>query len=573
MWYGKTAIEKGYFRGEGIWLVKEKIIHVINGYYTTCEKDPPHYYFYSPRLKIFLDDMVLAKPIVLTIHRIPVAMAPFWFFPIGRKRKSGLLPFKFGNSTYEGQYAKGISYYWVINDYSDLTFTMDVMEKKGIKLGFEGIWIVKPFTSGRIGGSYIREIDTKRERWNIAANTDALLFYGVHSTAHVDMVSDASYINDYAEEPNLWVKKEGESNISFSKSTDIGGFSLVFSRKDNFQDSITIIHSPNFSFFPKFITIPPLSFSSYFSLFRKKIIEKKTHEEEVSLSESYTLTHTGKIFGIYNISNSLTLNEKRTFSPTSFLDGDYNFTSTCNFHLYRIFWIGKKIEGILHDIAPSVGISFSPNTIKDKKVVIPRFDTSFSSLNLIFSLHNNFEAKIAKDTSNFYKIKFLRINLSGSYDFKSKKLSPISLCAELPVFLWGSITFNGTLYPDTMKFSYFFHITQQYTSHQDSTFPLFPLSSFAFSIDHGTERNTIGNFSFILKPGFGISLNYSTTVNITSHEILSNSLVVNKDLHCWEAIFSLYTFGKEIKYDIKVRIKEIPEVEIGKGLLGFLFPQ
>jgi len=575
MWHGRTAIEKGYFRGEGIWLVKEKVLHVTHGYYTTCEKNPPHYYFYSPRLKVFLDDMVLAKPIVLTVYKFPVAVAPFWFFPIGRKRKSGLLPFKFGNSLNEGQYAKGVAYYWVINDYADMTFSADIMEKKGIKTGFEGIWIVRPYTSGRVGGSYIKEIDTKRERWNVAANADALLFYDISATSHVDLSSDASYINDYTEEPELWVKKEAESNLNLSKTTRIGSFSLVFSRKDNFQDSITVMNLPILSFSPRFIRFGDLSLSEGFSFHRTEEIEKGSIVKEVAFNENYSLSYGKKIFGAYNLSNVVRFGEKRVFLPERDIEGSYNFTSSLNFHLYRIFWIGGRIEGILHDMVPSFGVSVSPHVNKGR-VVIPRIDTFPSSLGLVFSLNNNFQAKIVEDEKS-RKVNFLQLNLSTSFDLKEKRLSPFSIFMNIPNFLLGSFLLTGTFHPDSLAFTYSINVFQKFTAKdtaKDSLrSPLYFLRSFSINIDYGKGKNAMGTLSFTLEPGFGLSLDYSAFINLSQRDFLSSSIGIRKDLHCWEALFSWSMLGTDRRYDIKLRIKEIPEVEIGKGLLGFLLPQ
>ena len=117
--------------GEEIWLVKERTLNVNQGYYTTCDRYPPHYHFFGSKVRVLMDDMVITQPLVLKIWKIPIAWAPFWFFPIGKHRKSGLSPFKVGQSNTEGFYAKNISYYWVINDYADMTFSLDFMMKKG----------------------------------------------------------------------------------------------------------------------------------------------------------------------------------------------------------------------------------------------------------------------------------------------------------------------------------------------------------------------------------------------------------------------------------------------------------
>ncbi len=127
---GKTQIEKGFLEGQEIYWIDEKTVNAYHGKYTTCNDTPPHYYFYSPRMKLYLGDMVIARPIVLYIQGFPVMAAPFWFVPISSRRKSGLLPFRLGNSSIFGKYIKGFAYYLVISDYADITFQLDAMEKR-----------------------------------------------------------------------------------------------------------------------------------------------------------------------------------------------------------------------------------------------------------------------------------------------------------------------------------------------------------------------------------------------------------------------------------------------------------
>ncbi|MCX7837699.1 MAG: putative LPS assembly protein LptD, partial [candidate division WOR-3 bacterium] len=123
----KTKIGDGFFYADEIWLIREKVLHAINCNYTTCEYNPSHYHFFAQKVKILVDDMAVVEPISLHFFTLkpPFVAAPFWFFPIGEKRKSGLLPFRAGRSKEEGFYFKRVAYYLVINDHSDLTFYLD----------------------------------------------------------------------------------------------------------------------------------------------------------------------------------------------------------------------------------------------------------------------------------------------------------------------------------------------------------------------------------------------------------------------------------------------------------------
>ncbi|MEO0129169.1 MAG: putative LPS assembly protein LptD, partial [candidate division WOR-3 bacterium] len=163
---GKTQIQKGFIEGKKIYWVEEKVVNAYNGKYTTCSDSLPHYYFYAPRMKVFLGDMVIARPIYLYIYDMPVIAAPFWFVPISSKRKSGLLPFKAGNSRAYGKFIRGFAYYYVISDYADMTLQIDAMEKKGMMPHLEGVWDYSPYSAGNFHINYIKEIDTRLTRYS-----------------------------------------------------------------------------------------------------------------------------------------------------------------------------------------------------------------------------------------------------------------------------------------------------------------------------------------------------------------------------------------------------------------------
>ncbi|GAH00193.1 unnamed protein product, partial [marine sediment metagenome] len=61
---GKTQLESGFLEGERIYWIDENTVNAYDGKYTTCSDSPPHYYFYSPKMKVYLGDMVIARPIV-----------------------------------------------------------------------------------------------------------------------------------------------------------------------------------------------------------------------------------------------------------------------------------------------------------------------------------------------------------------------------------------------------------------------------------------------------------------------------------------------------------------------------
>jgi lipopolysaccharide assembly outer membrane protein LptD (OstA) len=129
--YGETEIEKGYYRGEDIKKVEPDVLFVENGRYTTCENDDPHYYFYSPKMKIIVNDKVIAAPIFLYIGGVPVFGLPFGVFPNHGGRRSGIATPAYGDDARRGRYLTHLGYFWAMNDYTDLKTTVDLYSQGG----------------------------------------------------------------------------------------------------------------------------------------------------------------------------------------------------------------------------------------------------------------------------------------------------------------------------------------------------------------------------------------------------------------------------------------------------------
>ncbi|MFO7650480.1 MAG: putative LPS assembly protein LptD, partial [bacterium] len=203
----RTEVENGFFTAREVWLVEERVLNARGGSFTTCDREQPHYSFYGPRVKLYMDDAAYAQPVLFKVGRTPVLAAPFWIVPVSEKRKSGLLPFKLGFAADQGWFAKNLGYYLVVNDYSDISFYGDLMTKKGLQGRAEAIYDVSPFAAGGVTAAYIREWDTGLRRYSIIGDhTSRRFFFDTELTAKVDVMSDTSYVTEYTENRLEWLK-------------------------------------------------------------------------------------------------------------------------------------------------------------------------------------------------------------------------------------------------------------------------------------------------------------------------------------------------------------------------------
>ncbi len=623
-----TEITNGFFRGEEIWLVKERTLNVNQGYYTTCDRNPPHYHFFGTKVRVLMDDMVITQPIILKIWKIPIAWAPFWFFPIGKHRKSGLSPFKVGQSNTEGFYAKNISYYWVINDYADMTFSLDFMMKKGFYPKFEGIYIVDPYASGQIYGTFIREFGTTRNRYSINAKHGSDFFLDTDLDAYVDYQTDERLISDYAEERIEWLKKELLSYAQLSRSfRRIGRGSFFVQHRRDFANKTTEVTLPKASIgfysrpiFGTWNISPGISFSNNLWVISDSLGDSlKTEKRSASLglgiappqlpfgpfdmSQSFSYSETKdymrsdtqmaltdsrknlysssglgssqKIFQSINISENFGFNENIQLGDTNIYQSQYTFSTGSNMTLYRIFGIEIfGMQGVLHQVTPNVSYSVQPAVRQKGFFGVPRFDTIPLSSGLSFGLANLFQTKIGE---NKMKRDLSYINFGSSYDFLNRKITPINSNADFFILQSPKLTLNANVgavfdvytydfidYSTNTNFHYSF-------SRADSARK--NVTDFSLNLSHfwNTQSNMLSVAIAYTLPGW--TFNITTGSNLKKPWPLADIyLTLVKDLHCWELLFTASGMGTTWRYDFKFRIKTIPEVNVGKGILNFILP-
>ncbi|UCG42262.1 MAG: LPS-assembly protein LptD [candidate division WOR-3 bacterium] len=480
----RTELPEGFFAAEEVWLVDEKALNARHGHYTTCEMNRPHYDFYGPRVKLLMDDVAITRPVVFRTFRFPVLAAPFWLVPVASERKSGLLPFKVGNSSLQGWYAKNIAYYWVINDYADATFTLDVMTRKGIQPRFEGIYKVLPFADGRVDASYVQEWDTGRRRYNVAGRHESERFFlGTRFDAEADFVSDASYTGEYAEDDIQWIKRETQSHAQIRREIGrVGSFSAVASRTEDFQHHINYMTLPSVNLSLRswklpfsWTASPGLSFSNLVQTYTDSAAQDTASAEflrgRAGLglgSPEYSLGPAGGL----TVSHSIAISESRSYyndslttrttpltnafslqarqKPLGLLNTDqrvsvgqtnqlyggkdastrYNASAGADMTLYRVFGLEAfGFHGLLHTTRPGLSLEYRPEVTPRAFIGTPvLLSPEYASLSM--TLSNGFEAKAGSLRT---KHDIGRLDLGTAYDLTadSLNLSPLSARARL----------------------------------------------------------------------------------------------------------------------------------------------
>lgn len=251
---GRTRLEDGQYVGAQIKMVAKKTFNVSNASFTTCDLDSnPHFHFSARRLKMIVNDRVIAKPLVLFLGHIPIAALPFAFFPTQSGRHSGLIIPRYGESTREGRYLRGLGYYWAASHYWDARATVDFFEKSGWLVDTGLNYAVRYLLNGSINGSFTRKNfgDAEKERrWDLTVRHSQEFNANTRFSANGYFVSDKSFYQDLSTNLSTRLTRELRSNATFSKSWPQHKLSLSVnaSQVRDLEDDVTTTTLPQLTF-------------------------------------------------------------------------------------------------------------------------------------------------------------------------------------------------------------------------------------------------------------------------------------------------------------------------------------
>jgi len=241
---GRTELDDGKYFGAQIKRADSKTLFVSKGIYSTCDREEnPHFHFWSRKMKVVVQDKVVARPIVLFIGKIPMAIFPFAFFPTRSGRHSGLLVPRFGASQSEGRYLRGLGYYFALSDYYDLKTTVDFYERSGWLFNGELNYAKRYSFTGNISGSFTRKNfsvqgnqgfgveSSKERRWDVYVRHSQTFSQTAYLNVSGSFASSKDFYKLFSGNRNDQLRRTVTSQATFSKSF-AGGASLSLSASE-----------------------------------------------------------------------------------------------------------------------------------------------------------------------------------------------------------------------------------------------------------------------------------------------------------------------------------------------------
>ncbi len=411
----KTEQSGGYIISEITKKENDSVYFVSRAKFTTSEDpDNPEYYFLLRNAKIVPGKKVVTGLTNMFIADVPTPIGlPFAYFPLTKKRTSGVIFPSFGEDSNRGYNIQNGGYYFAISDYADLAVLGDYYTNGSYGLRFQTTYALRYKFRGNLGIRFENLITSERGfddyskssvyniRWSHSqdtkANPNSRFSASVNlgsSTYYQQSInqlnapnfltntlsSSISYSKTYQGEPqvniNLTATHSQNSNtesINMTLPTFQGSVGRVYPFAPKVGSKKGILQNINL----QYNTRAENRIQTTDSLFFKK---EMFDDAKVGMQHTIPLSTNFKLFKYLSLSANTNFQEtwtlktiNKTFDSssqevvTTEIKGfdafrTYNFSASLGTTIYGMFDFGKdkKIQAIRHVMRPSISYSISP---------------------------------------------------------------------------------------------------------------------------------------------------------------------------------------------------------------------
>ncbi len=544
-------LEKGILYCDEIRKIGEDVFVGINARFTTCDKKPPHYYFYSKYIKLYVDNVMFAAPVVLFVGKMPVAAIPYWIFPMREERHSGFLTPKIGANSIYGKYIRNIGFFYAGQKYLSLSMYGGIMQN----IGFEFItkWQYKRTLfgiamNGKGNTNIIREWGG-HYRWTLD-----LSHYGkkkdLSINASGNVQSDATVNSDYEEDVDavtLLTKRNAKVSLSYNPS--VFRSSLYWSYNYDPYSNITLYHEPDarFSTSPLFLFKIPFLFNGgtyftpSFNLSRIRNVDTLSTYVKNSANANLSLSSRGDfnpyIYWSDGLSFSFSADSDTVFMTKKTLS--FSHSTGSNFAGYLMF----PVFGYYFRDVMSLGFYWKMNMDFDNDSLYPSYSMQWShkiekkkneKKSAVFSM--SVKTSSTNPDTTFMK----RFYISGNTLYSSGISMNINAVYDIDsgIDKWDM----------SMGYSYRKNgITsglQWSIAYQDTV------------LSHYLSLNS----TFTVTKGWKINAN--AMYDIKNREFVQKTFTLKGNLHCWELGVRWSSSPLRDIYSAYISIKKLPDIKI-----------
>ncbi len=414
----RTEQSGGYIDSEITKKENDSVYFVRRAKFTTSkDRENPEYYFLLRKAKIVPGKKVVTGLTNMFIADVPTPIGlPFAFFPLTKKRTSGVIFPSFGQdggSTDRGYFLQNGGYYFAINDYVDLAVLGDYYTNGSYGTRIESNYAARYKFTGNLSFRYEKLITSERgfPDYAVASNYNFRWSHAQDAKANPSSRFSASVNLGSSQFFRQSLNQLNFSNIQNNNLSSSISYSKTFAGEPQVNLNVTATHSQNTNTETINMTLPTFqgSVSRVFpfapktgakkgiiqninlqyniraenritttdSLFFKK---EMFDDARLGFQHSVPLSTNFKLFKYLSLSAGASFNEVWTFNTINrFQDSEsleivtqdlkgfdafrtYNFNASVGTTLYGMFNFGedKKIQAIRHVMRPSISYNINP---------------------------------------------------------------------------------------------------------------------------------------------------------------------------------------------------------------------
>ena len=455
VYYATTFQDNNQLNGMEVRRLPDTRLLIARGDFSTCDDTThQHYYFYGRRMVVKPKESVTARPVVLNIADVPIAVLPMIVAPLKSGRRSGLLTPKFGGDQVQGFYIENVGFYYAPNDYWDATTAADIIE--GSSANFEKTTLsetVRYKWRYRLDGnvtykSYLEQFDFANSGYDISFNHNQNITPdGKHTlSGSGSFVSSQSVRQDNGLDAETILNQQANAQMTYSgkfgtnKSLTVKAsqqYNLVTGNKErqipdvqfrmsgqlfDFEADEDEAHEE--SFLDKF----NYSFTNRFNLYEKvardTVRDIDTAAWYTGYLGTYSVDYSGSLFNVINLTPKATFTgmwsgnrwinpqdsakyrkQRSGFNPDRNEYGEFfynhNYSLTADTKLYGI-WMPEigRFTGVRHVLSPSISYTYAPkmdtNRYFVKHPLLGQTPYQTEQKAVGFSLSNDFDIKYLK---------------------------------------------------------------------------------------------------------------------------------------------------------------------------------
>lgn len=455
VYYATTFQDNNQLNGMEVRRLPDTRLLIARGDFSTCDDTThQHYYFYGRRMVVKPKESVTARPVVLNIADVPIAVLPMIVAPLKSGRRSGLLTPKFGGDQVQGFYIENVGFYYAPNDYWDATTAADIIE--GSSANFEKTTLsetVRYKWRYRLDGnvtykSYLEQFDFANSGYDISFNHNQNITPdGKHTlSGSGSFVSSQSVRQDNGLDAETILNQQANAQMTYSgkfgtnKSLTVKAsqqYNLVTGNKERQIPDVQFRMSGQLfdfeadedeareeSFLDKF----NYSFTNRFNLYEKvardTVRDIDTAAWYTGYLGTYSVDYSGSLFNVINLTPKATFTgmwsgnrwinpqdsakyrkQRSGFDPDRNEYGEFfynhNYSLTADTKLYGI-WMPEigRFTGVRHVLSPSISYTYAPkmdtNRYFVKHPLLGQTPYQTEQKAVGFSLSNDFDIKYLK---------------------------------------------------------------------------------------------------------------------------------------------------------------------------------